>query len=141
MRRIRSLHLVAVVCGLGAIAACGSAELTTPFTGEDAGSSNTGGTSNRDAGGGFMIGTKDASVQDEPAPVTPEDDAPGIGLCGDGTLQPGEQCDDGNARPGDGCSGICVVEVGYTCPNPGDACIYGGVVAVCGDGNINNPEA
>ena len=90
MRRIRSLHLVAVVCGLGAVAACGSAELTTPFAGEDAGSSNTGGMPNRDAGGGFMIGTKDASVQDEPPPVTPEDDAAGIGLCGDGTLQPGE---------------------------------------------------
>jgi cysteine-rich repeat protein len=30
--------------------------------------------------------------------------------CGDGVVQPGEQCDDGNAVAGDGCDPLCVVE-------------------------------
>jgi cysteine-rich repeat protein len=31
-------------------------------------------------------------------------------LCGDGALDPGEQCDDGNAAGGDGCSPLCQFE-------------------------------
>ena len=31
----------------------------------------------------------------------------GLGFCGDGKLQDGEQCDDGNVRSGDGCSAYC----------------------------------
>ncbi|MBZ5714274.1 DUF4215 domain-containing protein [Nannocystis pusilla] len=30
--------------------------------------------------------------------------------CGDGELEPGEQCDDGNAADGDGCSATCQVD-------------------------------
>lgn len=30
-------------------------------------------------------------------------------LCGDGTLQVGEQCDDGNSEPGDGCEDDCSI--------------------------------
>ena len=33
-------------------------------------------------------------------------------ICGDGVLDPGEQCDDGNLLDGDGCSAICEVEFG-----------------------------
>ena len=36
--------------------------------------------------------------------------APG---CGDGVLQPGEQCDDGNTTSGDGCSATCQAEAPY----------------------------
>lgn len=32
------------------------------------------------------------------------------GFCGDGVLNPGEQCDDGNQQGGDGCSSFCTVE-------------------------------
>ncbi|MFN8545336.1 MAG: hypothetical protein U0807_14165 [Candidatus Binatia bacterium] len=34
--------------------------------------------------------------------------------CGDGALDPGEQCDDGNTASGDGCSPTCVPEAGST---------------------------
>lgn len=42
-------------------------------------------------------------------------------FCGDGTVDPGEQCDDGNNIPGDGCNEVCVAEF-------------------CGDGIVNNGE-
>jgi cysteine-rich repeat protein len=35
--------------------------------------------------------------------------------CGDGKIDPGEDCDDGNAFDGDGCSRTCRLESGYTC--------------------------
>ncbi len=31
----------------------------------------------------------------------------GVNACGDGILDPGEECDDGNLLPGDGCAGDC----------------------------------
>src|SRR6185436_13302175 len=60
-------------------------------------------------------------------------------ICGDGVLQTGEECDDGNATPGDGCSGLCTIEPGYTCPTPGQPCIYT-VTQVCGNGQIEGQE-
>jgi cysteine-rich repeat protein len=36
--------------------------------------------------------------------------APALALCGDGTIDTGEQCDDGAALSGDGCSDTCQVE-------------------------------
>ena len=32
--------------------------------------------------------------------------------CGDGRLDPGEQCDDGNSLPADGCSAHCLNSIG-----------------------------
>jgi len=46
--------------------------------------------------------------------------------CGDGNLDPGEECDDGNTTNGDGCSAQCNIEV-PTGP-------------VCGDGVVEAPE-
>jgi len=43
--------------------------------------------------------------------------------CGNGVLDPGEQCDDGNKQPGDGCTAICQVLEGWTCPVLGQPCI------------------
>jgi cysteine-rich repeat protein len=37
-------------------------------------------------------------------------------VCGNGVIEPGEQCDDGNTAPGDGCSATCQLENG----GPGD---------------------
>lgn len=31
-------------------------------------------------------------------------------MCGNGVVEPGEQCDDGNTRDGDGCSSKCAVD-------------------------------
>jgi fibro-slime domain-containing protein len=36
-------------------------------------------------------------------------------VCGNGNLEPGEQCDDGNGRDGDGCSHACQTEAGFAC--------------------------
>lgn len=35
--------------------------------------------------------------------------------CGDGHLNPGEECDDGNGLDGDGCAHDCKIETGFTC--------------------------
>jgi cysteine-rich repeat protein len=43
-------------------------------------------------------------------------------ICGDGTVDTGEQCDDGNTVAGDGCSATCTTE---------------STSAVCGDGKVN----
>jgi cysteine-rich repeat protein len=34
-----------------------------------------------------------------------------VGNCGNGLLDPGEQCDDGNILDADGCSHLCALEV------------------------------
>jgi cysteine-rich repeat protein len=64
--------------------------------------------------------------------------------CGDGHVDPGEECDDGNTRNGDGCSAACHhepvcgngrVEVGEACDDgntePGDGCSPGCVEEEC----------
>ncbi len=58
--------------------------------------------------------------------------------CGDGILNEDEACDDGNEVAGDGCHSNCrVLEPGYTCPDPGEACKP---FAKCGDGKVVFPE-
>ncbi len=42
--------------------------------------------------------------------------------CGNGVLEPGEQCDDGNNQPGDGCSEICLAALGVGAGNPAPTC-------------------
>ncbi len=39
------------------------------------------------------------------------------GVCGDGTVNTGEECDDGNTKAGDGCAKDCTVEHGFICSN------------------------
>jgi len=39
----------------------------------------------------------------------------GESLCGNGILDPGEQCDDGNVKPLDGCSANCEIEQPTSC--------------------------
>ena len=43
-------------------------------------------------------------------------------LCGNGSIETGEDCDDGNASPDDGCSSLCLAEGGGE---------------TCGDGNLD----
>jgi len=67
-------------------------------------------------------------------------DDPGGGgtLCGNGELDPGEQCDDGNARAGDGCTGACNLEPNFACNTVGSACVS---TIACGDGVVGGTEA
>lgn len=62
---------------------------------------------------------------EEPEPV----------LCGNGVVEPGEECDDGNKVSGDGCSATCLLEQPAACGN--------GVLEVgeeCDDGNNDNGD-
>jgi cysteine-rich repeat protein len=54
-----------------------------------------------------------------------------ITFCGDGILDPGEECDDGNNETGDGCSPSCFLE-GFC----GDGTVQVGQGEECDDGNI-----
>jgi len=38
-------------------------------------------------------------------------------LCGNGIIEPGEECDDGNQEDGDGCSSTCLIETGSDTPD------------------------
>lgn len=42
--------------------------------------------------------------------------------CGNGALDPGEQCDDGNETNGDGCSVSCAIEPGWSCAGQPSVC-------------------
>jgi len=55
-------------------------------------------------------------------------------VCGNGILGTGEGCDDGNLASGDGCSSTCIVEPGWTCPTPGQACKR---IEYCGDSVVS----
>jgi MYXO-CTERM domain-containing protein len=48
------------------------------------------------------------------------------GTCGNGTVDPGEQCDDGNTTDGDGCSSTCQDETGTKGKDSGGCCSIGG---------------
>lgn len=39
-------------------------------------------------------------------------------VCGDGKMDPGEECDDNNVLPADGCAADCTLEDPETCPGP-----------------------
>jgi cysteine-rich repeat protein len=73
-------------------------------------------------------------------------------LCGNGTLDAGEECDDGNTRAGDGCSDACTIEPicgnsklerGEECDPPdGTTCDAAckKIIPVCGNGKIEPGE-
>jgi len=64
------------------------------------------------------------------------------GVCGDGILDPGEECDDGNGISGDGCSAACIAEATGVCGDgicsSGEDCFTCladcGCMTGCGDG-------
>ncbi|MDD5074587.1 MAG: DUF4215 domain-containing protein [Candidatus Peribacteraceae bacterium] len=56
-------------------------------------------------------------------------------VCGNGSMEAGEQCDDANLVPGDGCSGTCMTESGWGCSGQPSIC-----QPVCGDGIVVSPE-
>ncbi len=45
--------------------------------------------------------------------------------CGNGVLEMGEGCDDGNMTGNDGCNGMCLLELGLSCPGGWTTCTSG----------------
>jgi cysteine-rich repeat protein len=75
----------------------------------------------------------------DPSPVSGRFDGfehlsePVLPFCGDGQVDPGEQCDDGNTVDGDGCDSNCTVTAcGNGIVTPGEQCDDGNTVG--GDG-------
>ncbi len=58
-----------------------------------------------------------------------------VALCGNGILDPGEDCDDGNSLDGDGCSATCSIESGWSCSGQPSSC-----TPICGDGLVLGGE-
>ena len=59
------------------------------------------------------------------------------GTCGNGIVEPPEQCDDGNSQGGDGCSLACQAEANWACPEVGVPCVR---TSRCGDGVVTSDE-
>jgi cysteine-rich repeat protein len=57
--------------------------------------------------------------------------------CGNGVLEPGEECDDGNLRSGDGCSQLCKLEQG-SC---GDGIVEAALGEQCDEGDQNGQSS
>ncbi|MBT9557671.1 MAG: DUF4215 domain-containing protein, partial [Myxococcales bacterium] len=76
-----------------------------------------------------------------------------VAACGDGDLDPGEQCDDKGNVDGDGCTALCVTERcgdGVAQPSedcddgnvdPDDGCAADCTIEACGDGTKQGSEA
>ena len=115
-----SLTLVVSVC-LAVVASCAGVKQGPGGTGATGGN-----------GGGSGNGPTDGP----PPPVD------GVVIntikCGNGELDPGEQCDDTNRTGGDGCTPLCQLEDGWGCPTPGQPC---GRTAACGNGILEGTEA
>lgn len=62
--------------------------------------------------------------------------------CGNGLIQPWEECDDGGTDNGDGCSPVCTVEPAWICPGfnvqPTQGCFQ--IPNGCGNGVRSFPE-
>lgn len=87
-----------LVCLSAFSIACGDSDPDKDKGGEagSGGSVGTGGSGGQDPGAG---GSGGSGGSDEPGP-----------LCGNGKLDPGEECDDGNIYDNDGCSSECKIE-------------------------------
>ncbi|MBI4518976.1 MAG: hypothetical protein HY699_24560 [Deltaproteobacteria bacterium] len=59
-----------------------------------------------------------------------------ISVCGNGSVELGEQCDDNNQAGSDGCSAGCRVEACYTCGGQPSTCTPQPATSACDDGNV-----
>src|SRR3954454_20024841 len=89
------------------------------------------GSGGRSGVGGSSSGSVDARPEIPTITETP-------GPCGNGHLDPGEECDDSNTRPQDGCSPICEIECFESC----GACGVAGpcVIPACSNGRLDPGE-
>lgn len=66
-------------------------------------------------------------------------------VCGNGSMESGEQCDDGNAVADDGCGTTCDIDAGWTCDGSPSVCHNCGNGAMegneqCDDENLENAD-
>ncbi len=121
---MRSGHLLSLVAAAVLISAAGGCAGVKP------------GATNPDGGGGSS--GSGGSNFDGARPDIPTIEVGDPSKCGNGAMDPGEQCDDGNPTPGDGCSAICQIPAGWTCTGTPSSCNMAGV---CGDGILGASEA
>jgi cysteine-rich repeat protein len=143
---MRKILISATLAGL-LVAACGDDTSTggggnnTGGGGNDTGGAPTGGAP---TGGAPTGGAPTGGAPTGGAPTGGGGEQPGGGgtggmpmvVCGDGSVDDGEDCDDGNVKNTDGCSANCGVEDGFTCADEPSVC-----TSECGDGNVASDEA
>jgi len=88
--------------------------------------------------GGFAGANGNTGGRGGTAPCAPAADVD-LTRCGNGLLDPGEQCDDHNRVNRDGCSSLCQIEPGFACPAAGALCVPS--TSTCGDGRVAVDEA
>ncbi|MBU6160646.1 MAG: DUF4215 domain-containing protein, partial [Myxococcales bacterium] len=91
-----------------------------------------------DAGRIIDSGSRPDDATDTTADVAPEV----LSACGDGTVDPSEECDDGNPEDGDGCSALCRLEGARTCEacdTPNDCAFAGSSCVELSDGRVCLP--
>jgi len=118
--------------GLVAFGCQSGGAIGTP-SGQAGSGGDGGGPGNSGGSGGTVL------YLDAPTSVTVGNAA----LCGNGVIDPGEQCDDGvpaakKTGPNpvdDGCSALCQIEENWNCPTPGQPCQY---LGTCGNGVLTS---
>ena len=132
--RRRALALLAAAIGIG----CGQRALDPNQTKSGTG----GGMISTGSGGAIGDGGGGADALSDVRPL-PRDalaiEIPPPSPCGNGIIDPGEECDDGNKISGDGCSRLCQIESCWACGTCGTnlPCV---MTPICGDGVLTPPE-
>ena len=130
--------VAALLLGYFAFSGCQSAAVIgSPDGSSGQGGTDNGGSQSQSGGSGIVI-------------VVVNEDASAVkvntSLCGNGALDPGEQCDDGvvpakkigpNAVD-DGCSALCQIEANWLCSTAGQPCKY---LGTCGNGVLTSNKA
>ena len=112
------------------------------------GGKKSGGGGSGGNGGGGDNGGSGGSTCGVAGCVHPTDAGPtaiNVKKCGDGVLDPGEQCDDGHHASekmganaiDDGCNALCQIEADYLCPTAGQPCVS---QRACGNGVVTIDE-
>ncbi len=77
-----------------------------------------------------------------PPPNPPHEVCTSSIICGNGTVDPGEECDTGsnNGVSGSGCTASCQIVSGYICSGMPSVCTLNTNTPVCGDGRVEAGE-